>query len=262
MIKIQKVDENMKLLEKLRTKNGKIVLGCCALVIIVACGGVVYAVNKIDGNNEILCEVEEDEVDEEVAKPEEVETLSETTQPPIIEEVKPEETANKEEPSVINENQKENVEVNENQSEPVKQKEEPKKQPANSTSQQSKPEPKQTNNNPISYTSSGLGITFDMPASWRDKYYIEDTGSIVKIYTKHSQNNIGCGLLITITSDGESCGNGEYLDTIGGEKAKNINGKTYYVGGPLDFRMEEDDSLVEVYRNMIQQRESVVKSLR
>ena len=30
-------------------------------MIIVACGGVVYAVNKIDGNNEILCEVEEDD---------------------------------------------------------------------------------------------------------------------------------------------------------------------------------------------------------
>lgn len=36
-------------------------MGCCALVIIVACSGVVYAVNKIDGNNEILCEVEEDD---------------------------------------------------------------------------------------------------------------------------------------------------------------------------------------------------------
>ena len=49
--------------------------------------------------------------------------------------VNPEETANKEEPSVINENQKENVEVNENQSEPVKQKEEPKKQPVNQNPQ-------------------------------------------------------------------------------------------------------------------------------
>ena len=252
----------MKLLEKLRTKNGKIILGCCALVIIVACGGVVYAVNKIDGNNEILCEVEEDEVDEDVAKPKEVETLSETTQPPIIEEVKPEETANKE-PSVINENQKENVEVNENQSEPVKQKEEPKKQTVNQNPQPSNPNPTLVvDNTPITYTSSGLGITFDMPASWKDKYYIEDTGSTVKIYTKHSQNNIGCGLLVTITSDGESCGNGEYLDTIGGEKVKNINGNTYYVGGPLDFRMGEDDPLVEVYKNMIQQRGSVVKSLR
>lgn len=177
--------------------------------------------------------------------------------------VNPEETANKEEPSVINENQKENVEVNENQSEPVKQKEEPKKQPVNQNPQPSNPNPTLVvDNTPIKYTSSGLGITFDIPASWKDKYYIDDTGSTVKIYTKHSQNNIGCGLLVTITSDGESCGNGEYLDTIGGEKVKNINGKTYYVGGPLDFRMEEDDSLVEVYRNMIQQRESVVKSLR
>lgn len=100
-----------------------------------------------------------------------------------------------------------------------------------------------------------------MPASWRDKYYISDEGSKVNIYTKSDKNSSGYGLLITITNDGASCGNGEYLDTIGGEKVKNINGNTYYVGGPLDFRMGEDDPLVEVYKNMIQQRGSVVKSL-
>jgi hypothetical protein len=114
----------------------------------------------------------------------------------------------------------------------------------------------------ITYKSTKLGIAFDMPSSWAETYNITDDGRDVVIYIKDERNDTGYGTLITISKDISAHNNGDFMDTIGNEKVKNINGKEYIVGGPTGLSIDNNDPKYNIYMSMIEDRINVVKSIR
>jgi hypothetical protein len=130
------------------------------------------------------------------------------------------------------------------------------------TNSKPKQQEKPVNKGPVTYKSSGLGISFDMPRSWENNYVIKDNGTEIKVYMKHERNSEGAGYLFTITSNIHDYSDGMYLDSIDGEKKKTINGRQYLVGGPLDFRMDDNDPRVKTYKSMVRECGAVLKTLR
>lgn len=116
----------------------------------------------------------------------------------------------------------------------------------------------------MTYTSKSSNFSFVIPAKWQDKYFIKDDGTTLSVYMKHKDNlSMGSGLLFIITSDLERYNYGDFLDTIGGiSKHTTLNGKEYLIGGPTDFRINEGDPLEGRYKEMIQERTSVLETLK
>lgn len=232
-------------------KNLKKVIGISIILVIAISGVAVYALNKENADEISLnADINSEEgniIDEEPAPAKEEES-------PKVEEVinqQPEEKSDtvKEDTPKVN-NNKEVQKVNE---EP---KEIPKKE------KESK-ENKVTVNKSVTYTSKGLGISFDIPGNWTDKYLINDDGKEIRVYMKHNTNSRGGALLFIITNDLTAYNNGDLIDTIGGlNKEVTINNKKYLVGGSTDCSIDANDQAINLYREMLSQRKEVLLTLR
>lgn len=244
------------LINFLHTKKGIIITALIAAVLLLIVTSTLVFSNKFIGTNtsntEEIAEVEsvgEEEEDEE--------------EPTNKEESVPEEVKDTEVQSNVSENKSdvnnEGVKSSEVKKEQVKENNQPESKAATPPVK----EKKSKNNVPVTYKSKSLGISFTMPANWNDNYYIEEKSNEVDVYMKHEENNIGAGFLFAITSDVHAYDDGQYLDTILKEgKFITINNKQYLVGGPLDFRMEENDPKVELYKTMVRQCADVIRSMK
>lgn len=236
----------------------KLIIGCSVITLLLVSGIGVYAIN-LEGKKDTSSEqkVEEDVTAENTSN-ENTEPVQEQPKeeekPQVVEQPKVEQNTQSNTTTQNNTDNSENKSTKTQQPAPAKAK--------SNESTTKKVQPQQ--NKPITYTSKSLGLSFDMPASWKDKYFINDNGTEIKVYTKHKDNlNDGCGLLFTITSDLSDYDGGKYLDGIGHiNREQTLNKRKYHVGGPLDFRMGEDDPLKDLYRNMVRDSEKVLSTLR
>ncbi|WP_143315489.1 Ig-like domain-containing protein [Clostridium sp. HBUAS56017] len=121
---------------------------------------------------------------------------------------------------------------------------------------------KSVNNKTITYSSKGLGVSFDMPASWENNYIVKDDGIQITVYMKHEDNDNGSAWLFTISSDMHDFSNGDNLDNIYDGIHRTINGKQYLVGGPTDIGLSENDSKFKLYQTMKKDCSNIIKSLR
>lgn len=228
-------------------KNLRKVVVIVIILVIAISGATVYALNKknvdeISLNADMNSE-EGNIIDEEPAPAKEEESIK-------VEEVisqQPEEKSNtvKEDTPKVNSNNKQVQEVNE------KPKEIPNK------------ENKVAVNKSITYTSKGLGISFDIPGNWKDKYLINDNGKKISVYMKHNTNSQGGALLFIITSDLTAYNNGDFIDTIGGlNKEITISDKKYLIGGPTDCSVGANDPDIKLYKEMLSQRKDVLLTLK
>lgn len=230
--------------------NLKKIIGI-ALILTLAIGGTVIYLISEEKAEMVAANINSEESDlitEEEPIEENIEEPVEEQKPVKVEE----KTQAQEENTAKVDNDKETQKVNE----------QPKKQESQKQKEQSKPavQPKKQANKGTTYTSKGLGISFDLPGSWNDKYVIKDTGNELKVFMKHSRNDEGLGLLFIITSDLEM---GQFMDTIYGiNKEQTLNGKKLVVGSPTDYKMIPNDSLEKQYREMLSQSKDVLRTLR
>lgn len=230
-------------------KNLKKVIGISIILVIAISGVAVYALNKENTDEKSLnADINSEEynvIDEEPAKEEES---------PKVEEVinqQPEEKSDivKEDTPKIN-NNKEVEKVNEEPKEISKKEKESK-------------ENKVAVNKSVTYTSKGLGISFDIPGNWKDKYLVNDDGKEIRVYMRHNTNSQGGALLFIITSDLTAYNNGDLIDTIGGvNKEITINNKKYFIGGPTDCSVDANDPAIKLYKKMLSQRKDVLITLK
>ncbi len=238
--------------------NKKKIISVALVLIFTVCGFTLYFLN---GNKS-----------ERVAanmKSEEADQITEGTDTKnIIKDNEQEKAAEENQQAKVNEVS--NVKVEEKKEEAkdnVQKSEKPNETPKNNKNQQTQKEPskpavqsQKPANKVTTYTSKGLGISFDFPGNWNGKYVIKDNGDELFVYMKHSRNNEGLGLLFKITSHVEDA---EHMDTIYGiSKEQTINGKKLAIGGPTDYRMIENDPLEKQYREMSSQRNEVLRTLR
>lgn len=177
-----------------------------------------------------------------------------------------------------------NVEIiNDNEEPAVKDEETPAPQPAvevtekqpqvvettskNVSAVKSEPQPAKAVNVPdntkITYQSKNFGLEFDMPSSWKDKYYISENENTIRVSMKHDKNDEGYGLLFLITQDFNAYDNGNCIDIIGTiDVFQEINGVKYLVGGPTGYGLNFDDPQTALFDTMTSQREDVLKTLR
>lgn len=101
----------------------------------------------------------------------------------------------------------------------------------------------------LTYTSDNLGITFNVPDSWKGKYDVIEEDGKVSVYMKHKDNNMGIGLLFIIKKQGID--EYEVLNSIDGKDSVDVNGETLIVGGPTGYCMEDGDSLIPTYNQMV-----------
>lgn len=226
-------------------KNLKKAMGISIILVIAISGAAVYALNK---ENADINSEEGNIIDEEPVPAKEEES-------PKVEEVinqQPEEKSDivKEDTPKVNNNNKEVQKVNE------KPKEIPNKE------NKSK-ENKVAVNKSVTYTSKGLGISFDIPGNWKDKYLVNDDGKEIRVYMRHNTNSQGGALLFIITSDLTAYNNGDLIDTIGGvNKEITINNKKYFIGGPTDCSVDANDPAIKLYKEMLSQRKDVLITLK
>lgn len=229
----------LNIIKHINTTKGRIILGSVMGIIIIGGGFTAYAINASKAREEPKSEQIQDEEVADTSKAEEPSKQEEPAKQEIKEEMPKTEVAGDSKKQVASDNNN-------------------KKNLNSSNKPKEAPKPR----GPITYKSTGLHIAFDMPRSWEDNYVIKDNGKEIRVYMKHEQNDIGAGYLFTITSDIHDYNNGMDLDSIGGEKKKNINGKQYLVGGPLDFRMDDNDPRVKTYKSMVRECSGVLKTLR
>lgn len=258
--------KKLSILNVLNTRKSKAVIGGIGVAVILAVGiGVYYSVNK-DSSKEIV--KEEQRQDEQVQG----------------ENVKIDETSKENEPAKedVSANEvlpKQDIEVNE-----ASVKEEVKK--VSSVSEESNTGTKSVNKNlatniesnqqetitktstnaadgrVITYKSTNFGIAFDIPASWGDNYTVKENEKNITIHMKGQKDYQSYGLLLTISTDLEFYSNGEYMNQIGDEKIKNIDGKKYLVGGPTGLTIDENEPKYNLFMSMCEDRVSIVRSLR
>ncbi|WP_102401874.1 hypothetical protein [Haloimpatiens massiliensis] len=127
---------------------------------------------------------------------------------------------------------------------------------------------KQVSNKPITYKNKKLGICFDMPASWANKYFIKDNGTEVRVYMRNKHNlDSEDGFLFIITTDIHDYNDGKFLDSIGGiDKIKVINDKKYLIGGPTGVTFPgdnfNDNPEFKTFSQLNNDRAVVIKTLR
>lgn len=200
--------------------NMKKVISAAVILTLAICGFAAYFLNE-DKSERVAANMESKELDsitEETDEDNSIENKDEEKAAEENKQAKVDETSNakveekKEEP-------KENVQQSEKPKETPKANENPKthqtQQTQQTQKQPSKPaaQPKKPANKGTTYTSKGLGISFDLPGNWNGKYVIEDNGDELAVYMKHNKNNRGLGLLFEITSHVEHA---QFLDTIYG----------------------------------------------
>jgi hypothetical protein len=242
----------------------KAIIGVSAIVLVLASGFAVYAINSSNQESKTS--------DKEVEDTSCLANLDEDTDP-IQEQVKTEEkqpieqTVTDENVQKVNSNADVQKNTSNNKNETTKnqsvEQNKAKSTEVNS-SKQGNEEGKQVDTKPITYTSKGVGISFDMPASWANKYTIKDNGTQVVVYMKREQNlGTGDGCLFIITSNIEDYGKGSFLDSVAGiNKITVVNGKNYLVGPPTDCRIELGDPDQDTYKTMTHQISQVLKTLR
>lgn len=120
---------------------------------------------------------------------------------------------------------------------------------------------KQSVTKKITYKSKGLGIAFDMPADWANKYEIQDSGMEVMVISKCLDTNIASGILFLITNNTDAYSDGS-LSPILGNIHQVINGKQYLVGGPKDIETWKKDPNFNAYKTMQSESVDVLKSIR
>jgi hypothetical protein len=230
----------------------KLIIGCSIAAIVLVSGMGVYAINttgKEDTSSEKT-------VEDNAATEENSNQDADSVQKASIEETQP----NQQEK--VYENKPSDTENIQNKSEQSKPREQVKQKSNESVNKKEHVQQKQASNNSITYTSKGLGISFDMPASWANKYDIQDSGTEVMVISKCIDNNIGSGFLFLITSDLNAYAEGSQLNPILGDIHKNINNKKYLIGGPTDTKFWEKDPNFNAYKIMQKECVNVLKSLR
>lgn len=240
----------------------KVIIGCSIAAIVLVSGLGVYAMNTT-GKEDIssVKTVENDATTEEkqnqdadsVQKPKV--DKNKTVQQEKVTENKPNDT--------VNINTQSNTENTQNQPVQSKPTEQVKPKSNESTTKKENVQQKQAANKPITYTSKGLGISFDMPGDWANKYVVKDNGESIHVFMKNSGVNDGRGLLFTITSNITDYNNGSMLDSVPGvDKTMVIKGRKYLLGAPTGCVVEVGDPDEGLYKNMSHQISQVLKSLR
>ena len=244
--------------------NMKKVISAAVILTLAICGFAVYFLNE-DKSERVATNMKSEEADqiteetdtENSIKNNEEEKAAEENEQAKVDEVSNVKVEEKKEQPKENvqqsEKPKETPKANENAK--TQQTQQTQKEPSKPAVQSQKPANKVT-----TYTSKGLGISFDFPGNWNGKYVIKDNGDELFVYMKHSRNNEGLGLLFIITSHVEDA---QFLDTIYGiNKEQTLIGKKLVVGGPTDYRMIENDPLEKQYREMSSQCQEVLRTLR
>lgn len=109
------------------------------------------------------------------------------------------------------------------------------------------------------YANKKLGISMIFPANWENKYRIEESNNEILVYCKLNNAIYGEGYLFSVVKttkkEAEEVLIYEY-DTIPYVNSQiNINGITYFIGGPTDVRIDENRSKDEKERFFKMQKE-------
>jgi hypothetical protein len=245
------------LFSQIKGIHKKIIIGCSICAVILVSGFGVYVINTV-GKEDISSEQKvEDNITNENTSDENVkEKEKQPVDQPKVDENKPNDTTNT--------NAQNNADSRRNKSTQSQQVEQTKSKRNEKNTKKQNVQEKQVSNKPITYTSKGLGLSFDMPTSWVNKYVIKDNGTEISFYMNHDSSlGEGDGLLFIITSDINDYDKGGLLDTIADiKKIKEIKGKKYLVGGPKDCRIEKGNPDKDTYITLVQQVPQVLKSLR
>jgi DUF4097 and DUF4098 domain-containing protein YvlB len=236
----------------LKSRKAMAIIGCAAIGVAFASGFAVYSANKPQQESKSLSQ--EVESINTSSKKVEIQLKLPKAQPVVIETKKKDNNDATEQQSANDESAKKQAEAQTKA-----------KRNEGSTIKKENTQVKQSPAKSSTYTSKNLGVTFDIPASWANKYVIKDSGTDISVSMKRDPKNLqtGDGLLFIITTDFDGFNNGSFLDSVPGvNKVTTIKGKKYLVGPPTDCRVEVGDPDQELYRIMSHQISQVLKTLR
>lgn len=117
-----------------------------------------------------------------------------------------------------------------------------------------------TTNNLIYKSKLGFSITF--PSSWKDKYIIKDDSNSMYVYFKSSDPNTpkNSGLFFVIMKNTPP--DQDFYDSIGVEKHITVGNKSYFVGGPTDVNLSENNKDFNVFLSMNQDRKKILDTIK
>lgn len=117
-----------------------------------------------------------------------------------------------------------------------------------------------TTNNLIYKSKLGFSITF--PSSWKDKYVIKDDSNSMYVYFKSSDPNTpkNSGLFFVIMKNTPS--DQDFYDSIDTEKHITVGNKSYFVGGPTDVNLSENNKDFKLFLSMNQDRKKILDTIK
>lgn len=119
---------------------------------------------------------------------------------------------------------------------------------------------------PTIFTSEKLGFTITFPASWENKYTLQETKDGIAVFYKlKNKIYLNEGFLFAIKNKEKLEFKFEdTYDSIGSFKEFKAKGITYVIGGPLDYPIGEEQPKSErdTYSNMMNERYDALNTLK
>lgn len=112
------------------------------------------------------------------------------------------------------------------------------------------------------YKNPNLKLSITFPASWSGKYRVNETDEGIYVYfTPREKIPDGLGFFFCIRKKSKDFDELQY-DSIGGKREIIINGIAYFVGGPLDVNLPEDNPEFRTFLKLTRQVPEVVNSVK
>ncbi|MDF2882571.1 MAG: hypothetical protein K0R54_3128 [Clostridiaceae bacterium] len=112
------------------------------------------------------------------------------------------------------------------------------------------------------YKSASLGLSITFPASWSDKYTVKETAQGIFVYFKPTKKvSDNAGLYFCILKKTKDLNESMY-DSINGKKEVNVNGISYFLGGPTDVNFPEDHPEFNTFVKLQSQVPDIINSIK
>lgn len=113
----------------------------------------------------------------------------------------------------------------------------------------------------ITYNST-LGFSMKFPSSWKDRFTIKQGVDSISVYFKSSDPNTpkNIGLFFVIMKNTPE--DEDHYDSIGVDKHFTVGDKTYFVGGPTDSGLDENNKDFKLFLSMNKDRKKIIESMK